>query len=199
LSRIIYSMALVAFCLLGGCGYHLAGGTHASSLIAGKTIAIPMWSNKTYRPNLEAILTDSLVNEFALRNGGMVVSEDAAELVLTGTIVSYTTVAASYKVGREVDESGKIVPVEKVREYRKTMKVDATLTEKRSEKVLWKGTLSEFQDYPSRINTEDPNSNGLQPENPNSIALQQNSDDAALREICRKIAQQLFQNMSENF
>jgi hypothetical protein len=136
-----------------------------------------MCHSKSYRPNLEAVLTDSLVDEFALRSGGMVVAEDAAELVLTGTIVSYTTFAVSYTAA------------DKVNEYRKTMKVDVTLTEKRSEKVLWKGTLSEFQDYPAYL---DPNDT-------NSIAKQQNSDEAALREICRKIARQLFQNMSENF
>jgi outer membrane lipopolysaccharide assembly protein LptE/RlpB len=177
LSRIIYCLALAVSCLLSGCGYHLTGGTHASSLIAGKTIAIPMCRNKTYRPKLEAVLTGSLVDEFALRSGGMVVAEDAAELVLTGTIVSYTTVAVSFTAA------------DKVREYRKAMKVDATLTEKRSEKVLWKGTLSVGQDYPAY----------LDPDDPNSIALQQNSDEAALREISRKIAQQLFQKMSENF
>jgi outer membrane lipopolysaccharide assembly protein LptE/RlpB len=97
--------------------------------------------------------------------------------VLTGTIISYTSVAVSYTAA------------DKVSEYRNTMKVEATLTEKRSEKVLWKGTLSEFQDYPAYL---DPN-------DPNSIAQQQNSDEAALREISRKIARQLFQNMSENF
>jgi len=177
LSRIIYCLALAVSCLLSGCGYHLTGGTNTSSLIAGKTIAIPMCHSKSYRPNLEAVLTGSLVDEFALRSGGMVVAEDVAELVLTGTIVSYTTVAVSY------------TSADKVREYRKTMKVDATLTEKRSEKVLWKGTLSADQDYPANIDPADPN----------SIALQQNSDEAALREISRKIAQQMFQKMSENF
>jgi outer membrane lipopolysaccharide assembly protein LptE/RlpB len=170
-------LALAVSCFLNGCGYHLTGGTNTSSLIAGKTIAIPMCHSKSYRPNLEAVLTGSLVDEFALRSGGMVVAEDVAELVLTGTIVSYTTVAVSY------------TSADKVREYRKTMKVDATLTEKRSEKVLWKGTLSADQDYPANIDPEDPS----------SIALQQNSDEAALREISRKIAQQMFQKMSENF
>jgi outer membrane lipopolysaccharide assembly protein LptE/RlpB len=170
-------MALAAFCLLNGCGYHLAGGTHDSSLIAGKSIAIPMCRNKTYRPNLETVLTGSLVNEFAFRSSGKLVAEDAAELVLTATIVSYTTVPVSYTAA------------DKVREYRKTMKVEANLTEKRSEKVLWKGTLAASQDYPAY----------LDPEDPNSTAKQQNSDDAALREISRKIAEQLFQKMSENF
>lgn len=175
--RIIYCLALAVSCFLGGCGYHLTSEAQTPSLTAGKTIAIPMWRSKSYRPNLEAILTGSLIDEFALRSGGMVVAEDAAELLLTGTIVTYATAGVSYTAA------------DQVREYRATMTVDATLTEKRSQKVLWKGILAVSQDYQA-IN--DP---ALQ----NRIALQQNSEDAALREISRKIAQQLFQKMSENF
>jgi outer membrane lipopolysaccharide assembly protein LptE/RlpB len=177
LRRIIYCLALAVSCFLGGCGYHLTSGAQTPSLIAGKTIAIPMWRSKIYRPNLEAILTGSLVDEFALRSGGMVVAEDTAELLLTGTIVNYTTAAVSYTAA------------DQVREYQATLKIDATLTEKRSQKVLWKGTISASQDYQA-IN--DPT---LQ----NRIALQQSSEEAAFREICRKIAPQLFQKMSENF
>ena len=175
--RIIYCLALAVSFSLSGCGYRLTSEAQTPSLIAGKTISIPMWRSKSYRPNLEAILTGSLVDEFALRSGGMVVAEDAAELLLTGTIVSYATAPISFTAA------------DQVREYRATMTVDATLAEKRSQKVLWKGILSASQDYQA-IN--DP---ALQ----NRIALQQNSEDAALREISRKIAQQLFQKMEENF
>jgi outer membrane lipopolysaccharide assembly protein LptE/RlpB len=177
LRRIVYCLALAVSCFLGGCGYRLTSEAQTPSLTAGKTIAIPMWRSKSYRPNLEAILTGSLIDEFALRSGGMVVAEDAAELLLIGTIVDFATVPVSYTAA------------DQVREYRATMTVNATLTEKRSQKVLWKGALSASQDYQA-IN--DPT---LQ----NRIALQQSSEEAALREICRKIAQQLFQKMSDNF
>jgi outer membrane lipopolysaccharide assembly protein LptE/RlpB len=162
---------------MGGCGYRLTGEAQTPSLLAGKTIAIPMWRSKSYRPNLEAILTGSLVDEFALRSGGMVVAEDAAELLLTGTIVTYATDAVAFTA------------TDQIREYRATITVDATLAEKRSQKVLWKGAISASQDYQA-IND---------PTLLNRLALQQNSEDAALREISRKIAQQLFQRMSENF
>jgi outer membrane lipopolysaccharide assembly protein LptE/RlpB len=107
----------------------------------------------------------------------MVVAEDAAELLLTGTIVTYATTPLSY------------TSADQVREYRATMTVDATLTEKRTQKILWKGTLSASQDYPANINLAQQN----------RISLQQDSEEAALQEISRKIAQQLFQKMSENF
>jgi outer membrane lipopolysaccharide assembly protein LptE/RlpB len=170
-------LALAVSFLLGGCGYHISGGTNTPSLITGKTIAIPMWRSKSYRPNLEAVLTGSLVDEFAFRSGGRVVAEDFADLLLTGTIDSYTKVAISYTAA------------DQVKEYRLTMTINAALTEKRSQKVLWKGILFSSQDYPAIID----------PSLPNTIALQQNSEEVALQEISRKLAQQLFQKMSENF
>ena len=169
-------LALAASLFLNGCGYHLAGGGGTASLIAGKTVAIPMWRNGSYRPNLEAVLTGSLINEFALRSGGLVVAEEAAELTLTGTILSYVTTAVSYTAA------------DQIREYRATMTVDAVLAERRSQKVLWKGKLVASQDYPTTVNSV-----------PQHIALQQNSEEAALREISRKLAQLLYQKVTENF
>ena len=55
--RNYYYMLLAVFFFLGSCGYHISGGTETPSLITGKTIAIPMWRSKGYRPNLEAVLT----------------------------------------------------------------------------------------------------------------------------------------------
>lgn len=173
-----YLATVVCFCcILSGCGYHLTSEAKTPSLVAGKTVAIPMWRNKSYRMNLEALVTGSLINEFAMRGGGKVVTEDEADLVLTGTIENYIATVVAY------------TSADLVREYRITLMIEAVLTEKRSQKVLWKGKLAADQDYPALI---DPNV-------ANRIALQQNSEEAALREISRKLAQQLFQKMSENF
>lgn len=175
--RIIIFTTFCAVFLMAGCGYHLTGSAEAPSQISGKTIAIPMWRSKISRPYLESVLTGNLVDEFALRSGGQVFGEEDADLVLTGTIVSYTTVAVSYTAA------------DQVREYRATMTVDSTLTERRSQKVLWKGVLSSSQEYPASIDVNAPN----------RIALQQNSEEAALKEISRKLARQLYQKVTENF
>jgi outer membrane lipopolysaccharide assembly protein LptE/RlpB len=178
--RIIICLALCATSLLGSCGYHLSGTAETPSLIAGKTIAIPMWRSKIFRPYLESILTGILVDEFALRSGGLVTGEDAADLLLTGTIVSYSTVAVSYTAA------------DQVREYRAIMKIDAALTDKRSQKVLWKGAMTSSQDYPA-------NPVGIDLNQQNRIALQQNNEETAVREICRKLSEQLYQKVTENF
>ncbi len=175
--KIILLLAFAVICLLSGCGYHLASEALTPSLTAGKTIAIPMWRNKSFRMNLETVMTGSLVDEFAMRSGGMVVAEEAADLLLTGTIVNYSEAALSYFASDLVSE------------YRMTMTVEAVLSDKRSQKVLWKGKLEASQDFPALSN----------PNVPNRMALQQNNEDAALLEISRKIAQKLYQKMSENF
>jgi len=176
-SLTIFLAISAAACLSGGCGYHLTGTMENPSLIAGKTIAIPMWRSKTFRPHMETMLTKSLVDEFALRTGGLVVKEENADLVLTGTINSYTEGAISF------------TSADQVREYRATMKVDATLTEKRSQKVLWRGVVSSSQDYPASIDVNAPN----------TIALQQDSQEGAIKEICRKLAEQIYLKVTENF
>jgi outer membrane lipopolysaccharide assembly protein LptE/RlpB len=162
--------------LLSGCGYHLTTDKDPS-LIAGKTIAIPVWRSKVYRPFMETVLTDSLLKEFSIRSGGQVVGVEAADLVLTGTIKSYGTSAVSFSAD------------DQVREYRATISVDSTLTEKRSQTVLWKGELSSSQDYPASIDITAPN----------RIALQQNSEEAAIKEICRKLAEQIYLKVTESF
>jgi outer membrane lipopolysaccharide assembly protein LptE/RlpB len=171
LQRFTCALTLAASCFLGGCGYQLAGRATADSLIAGKSLAIPMWSNKSYRPNLEAVLTGSLIDEFAGRTGGRVVPEGAAELILSGSVVSYYKTPVSYTAA------------DQIKEYRSVMTIEALLTEKSSRKVLWKGSLQAGQDYPTNAD----------------LALQQNSEEAALHEIGRKLARQLYQKITENF
>ena len=70
-------------------------------------MAIPMFVNKSYRANIGAILTGSLVDEFALRTGGMVGPEETADLVLSGTVLTYTTSAVSYTAADRVREYGR--------------------------------------------------------------------------------------------
>ncbi|HEX8960732.1 MAG TPA: LptE family protein, partial [Geobacteraceae bacterium] len=131
---------LIPLLLLNGCGYHLSATSGLPPAVAGKSLAIPMFTNKSYRANVGATLTESLVDEFARRNGGKVTAEESADLVLMGTVLSYTTSAVSYTA------------LDTVKEYRAVINVEATLIEKRTQNVIWKGTLSWSQDYPANTN-----------------------------------------------
>ena len=169
--RVIVSIFLTGGLFLGGCGYHLSGSAGLPPAVAGKRIAVATFTNKGYRANMGAILTGSLIDEFAKRTGGLVVAEKNAELKLDGTILSYSTTAISFTA------------VDTVKEYRAQVTAECSLTERGSGKVVWKGTVTQWQDYP--VNAD--------------VALQQNSEDAAIREISRKIAQQVYQNVTDGF
>lgn len=162
------SALLIVIC---GCGYRLTSHQDLPSPVAGKKIAIPVFVNKSYRANLGALMTESLVDVFARRSGGKVVSEDAADLVLSGTVVSYSSNPASYTAA------------DTTKEYRAVVAVEGTLTEKNTMKVLWKGTISWGQDYP--VNSV--------------VALQQNNEEAAIREACAKLAQIIYDRTSAGF
>jgi outer membrane lipopolysaccharide assembly protein LptE/RlpB len=168
---IIAKLVLVGFLLISGCGYQLANRPDSTSPFTGKTVAIPLFANMIYRPHVEAVLTQSVVDEFAQRSGGEVVAEEKAELVVNGAVTGYNSTQVAYS---EFDRA---------KQNRLTVAAEAVLRERRTERVLWKGTLRLFQDYPAS----------------SDLALQQNSQDAALREVCRRLAEQFYQQMSSAF
>ncbi len=157
--------------LLGGCGYHVARYGEGHLVSGSKEVGISLFTNKSYRQNLEAILTAALVDEFARRSGGKVVADDAAQLLLSGAVESYGSAAISY------------TSLDLIREYKVSMTVAATLREKATQKVLWKGEVVETATYPSFAD----------------VAQQQNAEDEAIREICRKLAQRIYQKVNEDF
>ncbi len=182
----------VIFIFVGGCGYRHVGYGEGRSLSGGKTVGITLFANKSYRTNLEAILTASLVDEFARRSGGKVVADANAELLLSGTIDSYTEVPVSYTA------------FDVIKEYKATMRVMVTLRDNTSQKVLWKGDVTETQTFPSfadssLLQTNVPLRENIGAQQQNTVALLQNTEDAAMKEMCRKLAQRIYQKITEDF
>ena len=157
---------------LAGCGYQLKSQLDYATPVAGKKISVPIFANKSYRANLGAFLTESLVEEFARRSGGNVVSDDAADLILSGAVLTYVTNAVSH------------TSKDKVSEYRATITAEATLVEKNTLKVIWKGAVSWSQVYPV---------------NNTLNSLQQNSESAAIRAICDKLSEQIYERVATGF
>ncbi len=184
---------ITAFCTLaGGCGYGHVGYGEGGGASGGKTVGITLFANKSYRTNLEATLTASLVDEFARRSGGRVIADSGAELLLSGTIDSYSEVPVSYTAS------------DVIKEYKASMTVKVTLRDKVSQKVLWKGDVTETQTFPSFADSSPLLTNVPLRENignfqQNTVALLQNTEDAAVKEMCRKLAQRIYQKISEDF
>lgn len=154
---------------LFGCGYRLPHEAVSSDL-AGKSVRVAIFGNRTFRPNLEAVVTNRIIDEFAQHPGLRVVSGDA-DLVLNGEVISYSNVPVSYSAA------------DIVREYRAGVTVEATLRRSDSQKIVWKGNVSATQTYPANL----------------TIAFQQNSEEAAVQELARVLAQKLYVEISEDF
>lgn len=161
--------ALLALCLLGGCGYHTVAARDPISGANG--VNVTLFANKTYHPGVEGVLARDLVDELALRTGGRVLSGDEAQLELAGAILSYTAEPVSYTAQ------------DAIREYKIFIKVEAVLREHRTQKVLWKGELTENQAYPVNAN----------------LALQQNAEEAAVAKLCRRLSEEIWQKIGERF
>jgi outer membrane lipopolysaccharide assembly protein LptE/RlpB len=161
---------MLMFCL-PGCGYHALNWESNPHSKAGRTVSIPVFANKTFKPNLESILANAVIDEFARRSGLRIAGSAEADMTLTGEVVSYTSTAISYSRSDTVTE------------YNAYMKLIATLRRNSTQQVLWKGELNWSQAFPANTN----------------IAMQQNAEDAAIQEICRRLAQQLYLGIVQDF
>ncbi len=162
---------MFASLVVTGCGYHTAARDSSAIFGEGKTVNIPLFTNKTYKPTLETTLANYLVDEFARRKGLHVVIGDTADYALTGEVLTYDMTAIAYTA------------IDAVSEYRATMKVAIALRKNATQSVIWKKTVSWAQDFPMS----------------NDIAVQQNNEEAAIQEICRHLAQQIYLKTLEDF
>lgn len=109
--------------LAGSCGYKVSG--RYNGLPEGiRTIAVPVFDNRTPKFELEQVLTEAIKRELAERSNREVVSDkETADAVLTGTILSYSTTPIGIK-SENVGSSFSVMMVVDVSFYeRKTGKV----------------------------------------------------------------------------
>jgi hypothetical protein len=155
--------------LLTGCGYRSTG---SGSRLAGveHTIDIPIVVNNSYKPALETRFTNFLVDEFAGR-GYRVVAGDKAPQMLKVTVLSYVSNPVAYSAQ------------DLVRLYRAVISAEASLIDTSTGKVVWKGVLTWGEVYPASAD----------------IALQSSNEDTAIIEVTRRLSQQIFQNIIQDF
>ncbi|GLI39646.1 molecular chaperone [Geobacter hydrogenophilus] len=162
--------AIVIMLVIAGCGYHVMRPARGGAELEGKTLQVSIFANRSFRPNIEATLTDIIVDELAKREGTRLV-ERGGDLVLSGTVLTYGTSHASYTAKDEV------------KEYRATVTAEVALRRNDTGQVVWKGVITSTQDFPALTD----------------LVVQQNSEDAAIREICRKMAREVYIHLTEDF
>jgi RNase P/RNase MRP subunit p29 len=86
----------IAAALLASCGYHAGGrGDLLPSTI--QTIAIPPFTNATNRYKITDVMAETVTREFISRTRYKIVTDpNAADAVLRGTVVNYTSAATVF-------------------------------------------------------------------------------------------------------
>jgi outer membrane lipopolysaccharide assembly protein LptE/RlpB len=169
-------LLLLVIILCSGCGYHPLTSTVIHDSAQQKSIYIPVFVNRSYRATLEAFLANSITEQFARRRGKWRIAGEGADYLLSGVIISYdlVPVAYTYRDAQKLDT---------VAEYRATITTEITLRKNGARDILWKRRLTLYQNIPANSN----------------ISIQQNSEDAAIQEICQKLAQDIYVSLSDDF
>jgi outer membrane lipopolysaccharide assembly protein LptE/RlpB len=164
-------IGLVLMLSLLGCGYHLQG--KGDTLPAGvRYVHVAILHNATYEPFLENAVTGALLDRLIRSPGVELVNDpDQADAFLTGTVTQYASNSLSYD-GRD-----------RIAEYRSRMTVEVALRHADNAQVLWKGRSSWTEDY---IASADK-------------ALEDDREKAAIGEIARRLADDIYSRMVDDF
>jgi outer membrane lipopolysaccharide assembly protein LptE/RlpB len=165
-------LAILALLLiLSACGYHFSG-PNASLPGGGRALYIPLFVNQTAEPQLENRLS-SIVSEVFARAGeiSLVEAQERADAVLEGVISSYQSRALSYDKNDNISE------------YRATMVVAAKLRQVGDGRLLWQGTISWDGEYVAAADK----------------ALQEDLEQITIEEISRRLAEELYYRLLEDF
>jgi outer membrane lipopolysaccharide assembly protein LptE/RlpB len=130
----------LVFLLPSGCGYHIAG---TGGVPEGKigplpggimSLSIPVFENRTGRPDVESVVTTALVNEFM--NAVDIVPVGTADAVMEGVIKSYELSPVSFTEN------------DIVREYRLTIVISIRLISSSDGEILWKdNNVTDYEDF----------------------------------------------------
>jgi len=114
-------LPLVLALLVSGCGYTLKSAPPHGL----KTLSVETFHNETYEPALEIDLANTLVKRFLFDGTLRVTSEKNADAVLRGKLTQFLREPLRYTSTEEIEE------------YRIILKVDLSLWDRRSQKILW--------------------------------------------------------------
>jgi len=133
---VAYCLLPLAYCLVAGCGYQFqvegqgptigAAAAQSGENKALAKLAIPIFENKSFEPNLELKYTDYSRKEFAAGSGAQVVNaSESPDLVLKGQILSVVLPTLVFSITEGTQES------------RATATVRVTVEDARTGKVIW--------------------------------------------------------------
>jgi hypothetical protein len=123
---------IVAVVALAGCGYSTRGSLPDHI----KTVAVPIFKNRTLEPGVESAITSGVVNAFSSGGRVKVVPIDEADAILQGEVVGYSLDGLSFDTNANV------------RAYRLRLVLNVEFRDVRRSAMLWRQEgLSETSDF----------------------------------------------------
>jgi outer membrane lipopolysaccharide assembly protein LptE/RlpB len=123
---------VLAALLVAGCGYSTRGSLPEHI----KTVAVPIFKNRTLEPGVESAITSGVVNAFSSGGRVKVVPLDEADAVLQGEVVGYSLDGLSFDTNANV------------RAYRLRLVLNVEFRDVRRSAMLWRQEgLSETSDF----------------------------------------------------
>jgi hypothetical protein len=102
-----------------------------------RSVAIPIFGNRTIQTGIESEVTQALAEKFISARRLPVNAQSSADALLTGTVKSFTTSPVAVTTSTQVST-----------EYRATMTVEFTLSGQKDGKVFFREEMSEWRNYP---------------------------------------------------
>lgn len=123
-------MLLLLFAFLAGCGYVVGFRSEET-----KTLSVSVFSNDTFKPGLEVLARDILLQKLTEIKAPLVRDPQGADRVLKGTVIRYSKDAVAFDA-EEVS-----------RQYRLSISVTFVLAERGTQKVSWEETANAASYY----------------------------------------------------
>ncbi|MBC7190629.1 hypothetical protein H5U35_10630 [Candidatus Aerophobetes bacterium] len=127
--RVVFFLPLLFLLALSGCEYRMQSLLPAE----GAKIAIPYFLNRTFREDLDEILTGEVIDRFLLGSSLQIVPQEEAEYLLEGEIRSYLNEVLLSDSAEE--------------EHRVTVKVFARLFQLPQKKLIWEEEVTGVANY----------------------------------------------------
>jgi len=101
------------------------------------SVAIPIFGNRTIETGMESVVTEGLVEKFESSRRLPVTTSSAADALLTGTILTFTTFPVAVTSSNQFST-----------EYRATLTLEFTFKDQKTGKVLFREVMSDWRNYP---------------------------------------------------
>jgi outer membrane lipopolysaccharide assembly protein LptE/RlpB len=140
-------LILLGLFILTSCGYHLRGKeTNLPPEI--RSVAIPIFANRTLETGIETQVTEALVEKFISAKRLPVTTQSSADALLTGTVKSFIISPVAVTTSTQVTT-----------EYRATVVIEFTFKNQADGKILFREEMSDWRNYPveSDLNATEQN------------------------------------------